>query len=281
MHSHSKLERFRVSKEELTKLGNEFNSEAMPMLEPLCNTTFWILLNKKFTKKIVKQTFLEAIENCNVTKNQADWPSWVLRIWMREILDYYVKRENDVQTIFDFIDNTEVDSNQITTFFTPDELKSGLTKNKLVKYLEKLPAVLRIPMIMKEIHSLTYEKIAELIDVPLGVIATRIYRARKLFFLSFDENFHYEGEKTKWIQEESTKKIFELRKCALQVDGEMTLEQDPKFTELVNVDNRFKNELMIQNSIKKLIMSSTSDSTFRNSLKQRIEKKANKKFNQK
>ena len=281
MYSHSKLERFRVSKEELTKLGNEFNSEAMPMLEPLHNTTFWILLNNKFTKKIVKQTFFEAIENCNVTKNQADWQSWILRIWMREILDYYVKRENDVQTIFDFIDNTEVDSNQITTFFTPDELKSGLTENEFVKYLVKLPAVLRIPMIMKEIHSLTYEKIAELIDVPLGVIATRIYRARKLLYLLFDENFQYEEEKKKWSQKESTNNIFELRKCALLVDGEIALEQDPKFTELVNVDNRFKNELMIQNSIKKLIKSSTSDSTFRNSLKQRIEKKANKKFNQK
>ena len=134
---------------------------------------------------------------------------------------------------------------------------------------------------MKEIHSLTYEKIAELIDVPFGVIATRIYRARKLLYLSFDENFRYEEEKKKWSQKESTNKIFELRKCALLVDGEIALEQDPKFTELVNVDNRFKNELMIQNSIKKLIKSSTSDSTFRNSLKRRIEKKANKKFNQK
>jgi len=280
MHSHSKLERFRVSKEELTKLGNEFNSEAMPMLEPLCNTTFWILLNKKFTKKIVKQTFLEAIENCNVTKNQADWPSWVLRIWMREILDYYVKRENDVQTIFDFIDNTEVDSNQITTFFTPDELKSGLTKNKLVKYLEKLPAVLRIPMIMKEIHSLSYEKIAELIDVPFGVVATRIYRARKLLFLSFDENFRYEEEKKKWSQKESTNKIFELRKCALLVDHELVLEQDPEFNELVTVDNQFKNELDIQDSIKKLINTSRSNCSLSNSLKNRIERKANNKFSQ-
>ncbi len=280
MYSHSKLERFRVSKEELTKLGNEFNSEAIPMLEPLHNITFWILLNNKFTKKIIKQTFIEAIENCNVTKNQADWKSWIFRIWMREILDYYVKRENDVQTIFDFIDNTEVDSKQITAFLTPDELKSGLTENELVKYLVKLPAVLRIPMIMKEIHSLTYEKIAELIDVPFGVIATRIYRARKLLFLSFDENFRYEEEKKKWSQKESTNKIFELRKCALLVDGEITLEQDSQFTELVNVDKRFKNELIIQNRIKELINSSTTNSTFRNSLKRRIERKANKKFSQ-
>lgn len=280
MFSHSKLERFQVSKEELIKLGNEFNSQAMPILEPIYDTTFWILLSNKFTRKIVKQTFFEAIENCNVTKNQADWQSWIFRIWMREILDYYVKRENDIQTVFDFIDNSEVDSKQVTAFLTPEELKSGLTEIELIKYLGKLPAVLRIPMIMKEIHSLSYEKIAELIDVPFGVVATRIYRARKLLFLSFDENFRYEEEKKKWSQKESTNKIFELRKCALLVDHELVLEQDPEFNELVTVDNQFKNELDIQDSIKKLINTSRSNCSLSNSLKNRIERKANNKFSQ-
>jgi len=281
MYSHSKLERFQVSKEELAKLGSEFNSEAMSMLEPIYKTTFWILLNNKFTKKIVKQTFFEAIENCNVTKNQADWQSWIFRIWMREILDYYVKRENDMQTVFDFIDVTEVDSKQVTALLTQDDLKSGFTENELVKFLVTLPAVLRIPMVMRELHSLSYEKIAELIDVPFGVIATRIYRARKLLFLLFDENFQYEEEKKKWSQKESTNKIFEFRKCALMVDGELTLEQAQEFNELDNFDNQFKNESLIQDGIKKLINRSTPNITFHHSLKQRIERKANKKFNRK
>ena len=62
MQSHSKLERFKVSKEELTKLGEEFNSEALSLVKNLYNTSYWILLNKKSTKKIdirldVKATF--------------------------------------------------------------------------------------------------------------------------------------------------------------------------------------------------------------------------------
>ena len=51
MSTQSLRERFNTSKEELAKLGLEFNSEALPLLEILYNTSFWILLNKSAVKK--------------------------------------------------------------------------------------------------------------------------------------------------------------------------------------------------------------------------------------
>ena len=280
MQSHSKLERFKVSKEELTKLGEEFNSEALSLVKNLYNTSYWILLNKKSTKKIIKQTFFEAIENCNVTKASADWQSWIFRIWMREILDFYSKKEDDTQTIFDFIDHTELDSKDIVSIINSNKIESSISEDELIKSLEKLPAVLRIPMIMKEINSFNYEKIAELIDVPVGVIATRIYRARKLSFLSFNISFFYEDEKRKWKQRESTKQIFELRKCALVVDEELTQEQKMAFIESTKNNNQYENEILVQGKMKKLFKICSSNDSSIARLKSKIERKAGKKFNQ-
>jgi len=280
MQSHSKLERFKVSKEELTKLGEEFNSEALSLVKNLYNTSYWILLNKKSTKKIIKQTFFEAIENCNVTKASADWQSWIFRIWMREILDFYSKKEDDTQTIFDFIDHTELDSKDIVSIINSNKIESSISEDELIKSLEKLPAVLRIPMIMKEINSFNYEKIAELIDVPVGVIATRIYRARKLSFLSFNISFFYEDEKRKWKQRESTKQIFELRKYAFVVDDELTQEQKMAFIESTKNNSRYENEILIQETMKKLFKNCSSNDSSIARLKSKIERKAGKKFNQ-
>lgn len=280
MQSHSKLERFKVSKEELTKLGEEFNSEALSLVKNLYNTSYWILPNKKSTKKIIKQTFFEAIENCNVTKATADWQSWIFRIWMREILDFYSKKEDDTQTIFDFIDYVELDSKDIISIINSSKIESNIIEDELIKSLEKLPAVLRIPMIMKEINSFNYEKIAELIDVPVGVIATRIYRARKLLFLSFNMNFFYEDEKRKWRQRESTKQIFELRKCTLVVDEELTQEQKIAFIESTKNNSRYENELLIQETMKKLFKNCSSNDSSIARLKSKIERKAGKKFTQ-
>ena len=153
-------------------------------------------------------------------------------------------------------------------------------ETELIKSLEKLPAVLRIPMIMKEINSLNYEKIAELIDVPDGVIATRIYRARKLLFLFLFKNYSYEDEKRKWKQRDSTKQIFELRKCALFIDDELTKEQNSVFIESTKNNNRYENEILIQETMKKLFKNCSSDDSSIARLKSKIERKARKKFNQ-
>ena len=278
MSTPSNLERFNVSKVELAKLGSEFKSEALPMIDKLYQASFWILLNKKFANKIIKQTFIEAIEDCNVTKNEADWQSWILRIWMREILDFYSIRENDIQTIFDFIDNCEIGSEEVAYFSQSNNLKSTINERELIKTLEKLPAVLRIPTIMKEMLSFNYEKIAELIDVPTGVIATRIYRARKLLFLLNRNNFPYEEEKRKWGKRESTKKIFDLRRCALFADEELVSDQKSEFLESTRTEAEYKIEIQVQQEIKNQINIHSSQAPSIKSLLSKIKRKAEKKF---
>ncbi len=280
MFSHSKLERFKVSRDELKKLEEEFNSEALPLLKNLYRTSYWILLDKKVTQKIIKQIFFEAIEYCNVTKNQSDWGSWIYRIWMREIFDFYSSRENDTQTIFDFIDHAKFDSKDDASNSDPAKINLRIREDELLKLLEKLPSVLRIPMMMKEVYSFNYEKIAELVDVPVGVIATRIYRARKLLFLTSNKNFSYEDEKRKWSQEDSTKLIFELRKCAILVDSEKTDEQKLAFIELSKNSNLYQNEILIQQEMKKVFKNLTPDDKSIEKLKLKIERKSRKKFNQ-
>ncbi|MDZ7624752.1 MAG: sigma factor-like helix-turn-helix DNA-binding protein [Ignavibacteriaceae bacterium] len=273
MTPQSLRERFNTSKEELAKLGLEFNSEALPLLEKLYVTTFWILLNKRAAKKIIKQTFFEAIENCDITKNYADWNSWIHRIWMREILEFYSEKENDKQTVFDFIDHAEVNLNAVENFFN-----SKLPDDKLIKSLEKLPAVLRIPMMMKEIHSLNYEIISDLIDVPVGVIATRIYRARKLLYLFLRDNFDYEEQKRTGIQQGSSKLIFELRQSAQLVDDELSLEQKAAFNESTTNSNLVKAETLIQGEIKKLFSTISPDDKAIGRMRAKIERKATKRF---
>jgi RNA polymerase sigma-70 factor, ECF subfamily len=273
MSPQSIKERFNTSKEELAKLGIEFNSEALPLLDKLYNTSFWILLNKRAAKKIIKQTFYEAIENCDITKNYADWNSWIHRIWMREILEFYSDKENDKQTIFDFIDHAEVNLKAVEDFFN-----STLPDDKLIKSLNKLPAVLRIPMIMKEIHSLNYEFISDLIDVPNGVIATRIYRARKLLYLFLKNNFDYEEHKRIGNQQGTSKLIFELRQSALFVDDELNLEQKAAFNESTTNSGLFKSETLIQSEIKKLFSSISPDNRSIARIRAKIERKANKRL---
>jgi len=269
MFSPAKLDRFKVRKEELEKLRASFYTEALPLLENLYIMTYWIVLKKKSAKKIIKQIFFETIEYCNVTKNQADWQSWIYRIWMREINEFYEKKENDILTNFEFIDYSEISSY--------DNFSSSLKESGIEHLLGKLPAVLRIPLIIKEITQFKYEKIAELIDVPDGVVATRIYRARKLLFLA-GKNYNYSAERQNWLNKESTGKIFELRKSALLADDELTSEEESQLLNSVNHNHQLGIEIKLQKEIKDQIQRSISENFSLNRLKSKIEKKAVNKF---
>jgi len=270
MFSPSKLDRFKISKEELENLRRGFYLEALPMLEKLYKTTYWIILEKKISNNIINQVFSEGIEYCNVTKNQADWQSWIYRIWIREINEFYEKRENDIQTNFEFIDDAEIPSGE--------NIEKQIKEKDLKKLLPNLPAVLRIPLIMKEAAQINYEKISELIDVPVGVIATRIYRARKLLFLLSNKSFDYTKEKQKWLNKESTKRIFELRKSTLKADDESIdgVKSDHNGTLVDN--SKFEEEVLLQREIKDNLIQILSPQLTTDKLRSKIERKAKKKF---
>lgn len=276
MFSPSKLERFKISKEELDKLGSGFFSEALPIMENLYNTSYWIVLNKKSARKIIRQTFSESVDYCNVTKNEADWKSWIYRIWMREIFGFFSYFENDKNTNFEFIDCAKIDSSNAD--FIRDENRSHFEVKELINILQKLPPVLRVPLIMKEVFLFNYENISELIDVPSGVIATRIYRARKLFFLNLNSDYLLEDEKVKWKQKEATKKIFELRNSSRLADDELNPEQKSELNEYLKDSVEFESEMLIQRRIKNILQNSIPTDISIQSLKSKIERKAKKKF---
>jgi hypothetical protein len=218
--------------------------------------------------------FFEAIEDCDITKNEADWQSWIQRIWMREILDFYSEKENDRNTDFGFIDNFEMNLDKVQTIFNSDE--ASKIDSEL---LQKLPAVLRIPLMMREFAQFDYEKISDLIDVPVGVAATRIYRARKLLCLYLLNEFNYEEEKNHWSDSKSSRSIFELRKCSLMIDNEFTEDEKIIFTEVMKENNFLRNELSIQSEVKKKLIRLTHQNIDINSIKSKIVKKASKRFN--
>lgn len=266
--------RFNPTKEELNRLGEEFNSQALPCLENLYHSTYWILLNKNATDKIIKQVFYEAIEDCDITKNDADWQSWIQRIWVREILEFYEEKENDKNTDFSFIENFETDLGNSQTLSITKE-----TTEKIAASLQKLPAVLRIPLIMRESAQLDYEKISDLIDTPLGVAATRIFRARKLLFMYLLKDLIY-GELIGLSSEENTLKlIFKFRNCSCLIDNEFNEDQKTSFLASVQADQRLKTELSIQEEVKHLLSNLVEKKSDISSIIAKIKKKASKKFN--
>lgn len=273
MRSKYLRDRFNTSKEELQKLGNEFTNEALPLLDKLYNLTYWILQDKKSTKKIIQQVFKEAIEDCDITKNEADWQSWIERIWMREIIEFYEGKENDKNTDFSFIENFQMEISSSSTFLTSE----AMTK-KIVDSLQMLPSILRIPLMMRESAQFDYEKISDLVDIPIGVAATRIFRARKLLFMYLLDKSNLDKIEHLGMTDDPSKLIFKYRDCSCQIDNELPEAQHSTFFLSLQNDQRLMAEFSIQKEVKNLLANLIEKKSDVEAIKAKINKRARKRF---
>ena len=59
---------------------------------------------------------------------------------------------------------------QFLDLFTDDEVK---------KALEDLPDNFRLPVILADVEGFSYKEIAEMLDIPIGTVMSRLHRGRK------------------------------------------------------------------------------------------------------
>jgi RNA polymerase sigma-70 factor (ECF subfamily) len=72
------------------------------------------------------------------------------------------------------IDQSKLSSSaedQMLELFADDEVKNAL---------EELPETFRLPVLLSDVDGFSYKEIAEMLDIPLGTVMSRLHRGRKL-----------------------------------------------------------------------------------------------------
>ncbi|MBA3993198.1 MAG: hypothetical protein C0469_06690 [Cyanobacteria bacterium DS2.3.42] len=63
----------------------------------------------------------------------------------------------------------------------PEErLSDSALHPELRKALSTLPEQVLVPLLLREIDDATYEEIAQILEVPMGTVMSRLFRARQL-----------------------------------------------------------------------------------------------------
>jgi DNA-directed RNA polymerase specialized sigma24 family protein len=271
------MKQFNTTKEELKKLGSEFIEQAYPLIDDLFSLAFWLVLNKRTAKKILLITYKKAIYYCDKTKADTDWQTWMQRIFFNRIIEYSNEQEETNDFDQEMIDNAIVDSNSIISV---KEISSNQQNEKrIIELLKNLPQILLLPLILSNVYKLPYRSVAEFLDVPDGVIAGRIFRARKLLFKILAENkpaakLNFNNE----LCRDSKFSIQQLRKTALLVDNELGQDDIKKLTENFVNEPALRTESEIQELVKKILRNSITQKSAPINLKRKIEKGAEKRF---
>jgi RNA polymerase sigma-70 factor (ECF subfamily) len=137
-----------------------------------------MLGNSHDAEDATQDVFLKAYQNINKFKPEASLYTWLFRIAVNTCIDY--KREPFFESLFKSSKEGDVfvvDSP--TGSPSPDRLyESKQISDAIQLTLSRLPVKLRAVIVLKEIEGLSYEEIAEVLDVSIGTVKSRISRAR-------------------------------------------------------------------------------------------------------
>lgn len=144
----------------------------------LYNTVFRLVDNGDDALDVVQEAFLNAYQSLDSFKGDSLFFTWLYRIAVNTAIS--LKRKKRVLArIADRNGDMIVEPVDPSDLSRPGHaLEQAEEEQKLYRALARLSAEHRAVLVMKELEGQKYEEMAELLQVPIGTIRSRLHRAR-------------------------------------------------------------------------------------------------------
>ncbi|KAA0253609.1 MAG: sigma-70 family RNA polymerase sigma factor [Chlorobiota bacterium] len=146
---------------------------------PLFNFVFRFLGDRDATSDVVQETFIKVYRNKDSYKTFAKFSTWIYTIAGNLAKTELQRRKRKNQISINSWGEDEETMDLPDGGPLPDRLVDSGIKNKMIQEaLLKLPEVYREMVILRDIQEMSYEEIAEMMDISIGTVKSRINRGR-------------------------------------------------------------------------------------------------------
>ena len=154
----------------------------MPHLDAAYNLARWLVKDEHCAQDLVQDAYLKALRYFYSFRG-GDARPWLLGIvrntcysWLGEQkrAKQHIEFRNDLDAGEDGFEWVSAQEGPEDSLIRKNE------RERLNLAIEALPVVFREALILREIEDMSYENIAEIMQVPLGTVMSRLHRARAL-----------------------------------------------------------------------------------------------------
>jgi RNA polymerase sigma-70 factor (ECF subfamily) len=151
------------------------------------NAVLKICANPDDAAELTQDTFVKVIENIDKFEGRSSFYTWAFRIGVNLTLNYCQRNVKLGLKSLDAEDNEDdnEDKGVLKKFLANDSLPDPavVAQNKelcrlVVKALMKLDDTQRAVVVLRDIEGMNYAQIAEVLDIELGTVRSRLSRAR-------------------------------------------------------------------------------------------------------
>jgi RNA polymerase sigma-70 factor (ECF subfamily) len=168
---------------ERADLEARFERDALPLLRELYGAAIRMTRNRSDAEDLVQETYLRAYRSFDTFEEGTNLRAWLYRILTNAFINLYRKRQREPQTVSD---------EEVPDWYLYEKLaERGAESSAEARVLESLPdedvrsAVnslpqqFRLAVLLADVEGFSYKEIAEILDVPMGTVMSRLHRGRR------------------------------------------------------------------------------------------------------
>jgi len=156
----------------------EFENCTFSYMEQLFRLAYSRVGNTQDAEDIVQETYLKAWRAFSSLRRRESIKRWITHILMNTIRDYRRKDTRTVSTV-DISDLDESSFHEPTQIGPEEEICRDEIDPMLSNALRSIPETFLTPLLLREIHESTYDDIAQTLDIPIGTVMSRLFRAAR------------------------------------------------------------------------------------------------------
>ena len=163
-----------------------FTELAMEHMPALYTAALRLTRNRSDAEDLVQETFLKAYRAFASFEEGTNLRAWLYKILTNTFINSYraAKRrpeKADVEDIEDlYLYHRLGDLRGVAgSRSAEDEVLERITDDEVKAAIESLPEAFRIAVLLADVEGFSYKEIAEITDVPIGTVMSRIHRGRK------------------------------------------------------------------------------------------------------
>ncbi len=162
-----------------------FADEALPFMGSLYSTALRMTRNPADAEDLVQQTYLQAYRGFGGFREGSNLRAWLFRILTNAYINTYRAKQRRPGEV-ELDDSTELAlhrrlvgrSSGGSSQPAGDELLDLLPEAEVKAALESLPESFRMAVLLADVEGFSYKQIAEILDIPIGTVMSRIHRGR-------------------------------------------------------------------------------------------------------
>ncbi|WP_288832929.1 sigma-70 family RNA polymerase sigma factor [uncultured Corynebacterium sp.] len=167
-----------------TDLHERFTGEAMPLLDQLYGGALRMTRNPQDAEDLVQETYLKAFNAFDSFKQGTNLKAWLYRIMTNTYINSYRKKQRrPLETSADEITDHQLytSSSHESTGLESAEVEAlkSMPNSRISEALNALNEDYRMVVYYADVEGLAYKEIAEVMDIPLGTVMSRLHRGRK------------------------------------------------------------------------------------------------------